>query len=492
MGWSVITGFHEKGKLEMRQQLVLKRYFSGWFWLDLLVVGLDWVTTATDSQGKTQRMVRILKTMRMARSLRLLRLMKLKALWEKLLDSITSNMVHVMIGIVRSMLMVTAVTHFVACLWYAVGMASADEGEGWIFRSLTWRAQYTQEELEEDMAYQYFTSFHWALCQFTPASMEVFPTNATERGFNAFLSLFGLALFSSFLGGLTAAVTQLRMMSQSTDEAMQLLRRYLRQKRVRSIVGVRIQKYVEQALLDRKNRMKEKDCPILSLLSRPLRMDLKLEEFGPSIQRHPFFEAWNSVDHHALRQLCSAPAGGAVQAVTAMQLSMGDILFSPGSKAENMYFVMDGRLSYESATKPGLPTIIRQNMWISEVALWSHWVHRGMARAMVYTEVLALSAEHVITVVRQYGHVAQLTAAYCNAFIRTMGEQVAGNELTDMHGGFTFTDVLSRIEDPGIRTVLENVGHSRGIGSQIVEALFGEDHSQDTTQAANQADVKQW
>ena len=130
MGWSVITGFHEKGKLEMRQQLVLKRYFSGWFWLDLLVVGLDWVTTATDSQGKTQRMVRILKTMRMARSLRLLRLMKLKALWEKLLDSITSNMVHVMIGIVRSMLMVTAVTHFVACLWYAVGTASADEGEG--------------------------------------------------------------------------------------------------------------------------------------------------------------------------------------------------------------------------------------------------------------------------------------------------------------------------------------------------------------------------
>ena len=65
----------------------------------------------SQSGSGPNRALRILKTMRMARSLRLLRLMKLKALWEKLLDGITSGVVHVVIGIVRMMLMLTLVTH---------------------------------------------------------------------------------------------------------------------------------------------------------------------------------------------------------------------------------------------------------------------------------------------------------------------------------------------------------------------------------------------
>ena len=42
--------------------------------------------------------------------------------------------------------------------------------------------------------------------------------------------------------------------------------------------------------------MKEQDVPVLSLLSKPLKMDLKMEEFGPIISQHPFFESWSKVD----------------------------------------------------------------------------------------------------------------------------------------------------------------------------------------------------
>ena len=66
--------------------------------------------------------------------------------------------------------------------------------------------------------------------------------------------------------------------------------------------------------------------------------------------------------HHALWHLCYAPAG-VTEAVTTMQLSQRDVLFSPGSKADNMYIVLIGKLSYEAAAKPGLSTTVHGYTW---------------------------------------------------------------------------------------------------------------------------------
>lgn len=54
------------------------------------------------------------------------------------------------------------VNHFIACGWYAVGTIDFDQG------SWTDALRSTPS-----LGYQYTTSLHWSLTQFTPASMEV-------------------------------------------------------------------------------------------------------------------------------------------------------------------------------------------------------------------------------------------------------------------------------------------------------------------------------
>merc|ERR1711937_514615 len=129
-------------------------------------------------------------------------------------------------------------------------------------------------------------------------------------------------VFSSFISSLTSSITTLRFLSQETSSQMHLVRQYLKQKRVSAPVVVRVKKYIEQAIEERQNRLKESDVPALKYLSQALWMDLRYDEFSPTLRLHPLFEALQSLDIHALKALTSA--------LIFQECSVGDIIFSPG------------------------------------------------------------------------------------------------------------------------------------------------------------------
>merc|ERR1719471_252981 len=95
--------------------------------------------------------------------------------------------------------------------------------------------------------YLYFTSFHWAITQFTPASMDVQPQNLLERVFTVLIVVFALVAFSYVVGSITGSLTQLRSMQEDTYKQFWNLRRYLKQHRVPTALSARIQRYLEHA-----------------------------------------------------------------------------------------------------------------------------------------------------------------------------------------------------------------------------------------------------
>merc|ERR1719217_1505271 len=97
----------------------------------------------------------------------------------------------------------------IACTWWTVGK-NHPEGQ------MSWTEFHGFEN--EDLDYKYLSSLHWTLTQFTPAGMEVYPHNSTERGFSVVVLLFALLFFSSFLSSITAAMTRLRSLNQATNQ----------------------------------------------------------------------------------------------------------------------------------------------------------------------------------------------------------------------------------------------------------------------------------
>lgn len=394
IGVSLLTGYQHGRKTVLAPKKIFIHYLQSWALLDLLIVGLDWalVFIGEKQSGSAARLGRSLRTLRFVRTLRLIRVLKLKRILQEIQDQINTETLSICFGIAKIIISLIMANHIVACCWYAIGVFAERNGVSWVIAN---------KLQERTLAYRYTTSLHWSLTQFTPASMEVFPQNVDERLFSVIVLLFAMIAFSSFVSILTASMAELRNIHNDEARQFWLLRRYLRDWGVSRRVGLRIQHYLEFAYQKSRQRVQEKEVRLLSLLSEPLRDELKYEIFAIHLQQHPLF--YNCSDdwmRFVSRSLASS------------YLARGDVVFSCGDTARLMFFNSTGILEYtlgdmdpyEAGEASGRPSwshqqeeYVPEGGWTSEATLWTPWVHCGDLQALVECQVVSIDAE-------QFGH----------------------------------------------------------------------------------------
>lgn len=191
---SLITGFVSEGVLVMTPERIFKNYIKTWFILDLIVVGPDWtftilmiVSAGDENVGGSGNVSKLFRSLRMMRTMRLLRIVKLKRIIAMAKDMITSEFVFIVLNILKLIVMLLLVNHFIAAAWYSIGRSVSSPN--WIDE---------HELTSSDPGYAYLTSLHWSLTQFTPGSMHVQPVNSLERVFALTVLVSGLVLFCRF------------------------------------------------------------------------------------------------------------------------------------------------------------------------------------------------------------------------------------------------------------------------------------------------------
>jgi len=75
--FTFLSGYHAGGVVEMRPPKIAKAYLKSWFWVDILIVLLDWLLLFLASGvADLIGIMRISKTIRLTRILRLFRLLR--------------------------------------------------------------------------------------------------------------------------------------------------------------------------------------------------------------------------------------------------------------------------------------------------------------------------------------------------------------------------------------------------------------------------------
>merc|ERR1719383_347008 len=268
--------------------------------------------------GKAVRVMRVLRTVR------LLRLAKVRHLLSMVQDNLDSEYFSTIVKITKYIVFLIAINHCIACGWRRLGLVHVPGYGSWL----------EQGGIEfRSYEYQYLTSLHWSLTQFTPASMEVQPTNVYERGFAIVVLLFALCVFSSFVSSITSAMTSLRDLSVKHEHQSFLLRRYLRERHISRPLSLRIRRFVALAVGDLKT--KGDHVTLLKTLSPLLRLELKTELYMPNLAAHPFFKKITHPRSPVLRALCQF-------ALKELALSHLDVLFGMGGAATAMYWLRVG------------------------------------------------------------------------------------------------------------------------------------------------------
>ncbi|CAK0840216.1 unnamed protein product [Prorocentrum cordatum] len=341
------------------------------------------------------------------------------------LEFLNSEYVLTTLRVAKLMVMIIVINHFVACSWYGIASMLGDE-RSWV------NVHFSSSD---DLAYRYGTSLHWSLTQFTPASMEVFPTNSRERAFNVCVVIFALLTFSSFISSITEAMTSIRKINGRRNMQYASMRQYLRENRVSMQLAVRVRHYLQQSERARQTRRVWRDVELFQELPEVLQMELRYEVYARLIARHPFFHQYGELDPSAMKALCH-------RAVREVPLVSGQELFGPGQVADRMYFVVDGSLSYdfqgfgssEEHLLDDASPLVSGGQWFAEAAVWVRWFHLGSMVAKTPSLVLALDVTKLHVVMAQYVD----TLPHCRRYAQLFAENARCRlpPLSDVCSGF--------------------------------------------------------
>lgn len=442
---SLLTGYVHKGQLVMSPWAILIHYLKTWFVLDLVVVGPDWVMTfiqlsaPTDEEGGTS-VSRLMRSIRVVRTVRLLRLVKLKRVIDMAKDRITSEVVFILLNILKLIVLLLLVNHFVASLWYLMG-GLANPGQS------NWRDVYGMQPQQQSIEYRYATALHWSLTQFTPATVDVHPQNMVERTFAILVLIFGLVLFSSFVSSITASMTQLRNMQEDKSKQFWLLRRYLLQKKVPQELNFKVLRYTEYATSRSGEAIPEHRITILNVLTKQLQSELRFVTHFGCVKQHGFFKLVCVMNESILHLMSSG------KALVLKALASQDPLFEVVDPPFCMYFVEQGQIQYTQGQSgalasgtfapnsfeseaflptdpdlvmPAAPTeagtVIGKGGHLCEIALWAHWKHVGSARAIHESNIVQVIAKGFADCIRRDPAVDSMAVMYARMFVKMVND----------------------------------------------------------------------
>jgi len=414
------TGYYLHGELHLAPRDIAWHYAKTSLLFDLALVVVDWAIIAAslgdaDATGsyRGSKVFRIMKVLRLARVMELL---------ERMVASLLPSN-RLVLRLLQVILGTLIFTHLMCCAWYALGQRnSSDTDMFWIdglfqpggIAGETDRLGNGPLYAESGDTFRYLTSFHWTLAQITLGAISIEPTNSMERVFCIVLLMTGV-LFNAVIVSLISSQTmEYVAMRQEQLEMASTLRRFLEQNHVDMPLQVRVRRQIRQRLAKSRMLLSENDVPALGMLSAALRTELLFEVRIPNLLTHPLFRMWTQIDYYALRAVCD-------DAVRLISNKPQDYIFVAGQVAANAYYVIQGTLRYAQDSETSFEevetvTSVEKGSWISEMALWAHWLHVGKLEADTPCLMLMVSATEFLTVLPRHPLVGYLTRYYGRAY----------------------------------------------------------------------------
>mmetsp|Transcript_59765 Transcript_59765/g.139213 ORF Transcript_59765/g.139213 Transcript_59765/m.139213 type:complete len:750 (+) Transcript_59765:49-2298(+) len=405
--FSFLSGYHGEGVVEMRPKVIACHYLKTWFPFDFLIISFDWAILYVRSVGREADALgifRVGKTARVARILRavrLLRFVRLQRVVSDFIEMINSESIRALFNVILAVAFIITINHYLACGWYVVGTVGIDR------RVPNWIESNDMAQSSE--VYCYLTSLHWSLTQFTPASMEIRPYNIIERVYSIAALLFALITFSSFLGSITASITQLRKHTTESAKQKHILRNYFTKNNVSTVLSREIWTFLKNHHFAHQTRSHKAQIHVLTLLPQRLQSKLHLELYGPYLTRAPFFYHYTAISCEGLMELST-------RAVTEKAILCGEDLFLAGRNAEKMIFIVSGIMNYDHVDAD-FNTNIGTGSWAAEPVLWVKWVHWGRLCADTSCEIIELHSAKFRTIMAAFAHSLPFVKMYGRHFV---------------------------------------------------------------------------
>jgi hypothetical protein len=421
---SFITGYHSsEGFVEMDAYKVARNYIRSWLCLDLVIVSVDWTSIFVSNLGDASDSLRLGKTAsRIMRVFRLLRFAKMNTHMQDMMNMINSEYIQQFMGLLKLLVAIVIVNHYVACFWFLVAATNPTGGVTWAQNAFGLTEPW-------NMIYAYTTCLHWSLTQFTPASMEVVPENEVERTFNIVVIIMALVIFSSFVSSITSTMTHIRNINDYKAKQEAAVRGFFTEHHIPAKLVSRVWHFIKHHRRTVKKRTRLQDVQAFKGLPPTVKDEIRKAMFMPILKVHPLFSECGRIDPPALAEMLKMGTSTDPSALKEQFLqNMGAVLEMDQSQeaglAKEIVFVVRGALDYHQSNDGQVTASVGEGQWCCEASLWvAEAVLEGtLLAAEGGAEVVTLHSKRFQSVAKSNPASMPFLARYAKLFTEKLNE----------------------------------------------------------------------
>lgn len=445
------TGYHAKEGVVLDLRLISKRYLGSAFFPNLCVLIADCLgnvqflaqsDSGTNGSGRTQTLIRLLRFIKLQRIVRLassFRTGKVALARDWLATVLRQRGLHeqfqITARICKLIFYIIWVNHLGGCLWQMIGK---DAIQNWYLAN-------NIENLEDprmEGVFGYALGFYFSSTAMIGGSAIMNPSTAGELLATVFYIVLGFILSSVIISSLLATVMEYQDANKERNYKLNSLRQFLYQHNIDARIAVPIVNQVHERMW-RKKRLAEGDVEALSLISPIMRSELWYHIYGPHITANPFLCTCNAIKRGLIKDIC-------FRALRHSSHKPGTLVFEPGMEAVGAHFVCQGSLDYvcshiyatqssddgtgdfqprRSPSQDHIKAVAAEGIWISEVAFWVHWLHRGWLDARTPCELMTVESEKFVEVLSSMPELARVIPSYASCVVKALEQD---QELTDL------------------------------------------------------------
>ncbi|CAG9317351.1 unnamed protein product [Blepharisma stoltei] len=365
------TTFFRSGITINSRKLITINYLQSWFILDIIS---SFPYEIIISGSPSASLLKILKLIRFLRIFKLARVLKLRSIFVKIEEILSSELFSVFIVIAWTSLTIFFIAHWSACTFYAFSKASQNDSRGsWIFRI----------ELEEEMGIslqeKYITTLYWAFTtMYTVGYGDIHALNSIERLVAIMCMVITCGYYAYLLGKISSIVMASHQSDQKKRDITLGVNRYMKKLRLPKELQDKVKRYIDYVGLEQESCFGEED--VLKLLSDNLRDEISSRTHGKILLRcrvFPKFFPLSSITSMTklLRLETFAP---------------GDGILAEGERSRKLYFISTGSVNIFHQNTGCAYIILNKNEIFGEIGFFTGHRRTASAQCESFTEVMTL------------------------------------------------------------------------------------------------------
>lgn len=448
---TALPGPH-KSLVTSRSQ-IFKAYLCGWLLPDLIsIFPFDLLNVDSAGANNLVRFGRMAKFVRLVRGTKLVRLVKYFSKSDSM--SKLAELLEVYSGITRlitTLYTVLLLVHLAACLWYFSAKISNFSPDTWVVR---------RGIQDSDPIVLYLSSFYWAITTLATVGFgDIHARTEMEMCICMAWMMFGVGFYSVIVGTLSSMLTSLDTKDLMVNEKLQAVELYGKDTGLSGsllkAITAEIRQSAEVATLDEYQRY-----TLFSQLSKPLRLSLAQEMFDCAASKVAFFQ---EIDSACLVHI--------LPLMTRREVEAGMRLYTKGEYADEVYFVLEGRLACVYGDRNTTFKSVLQGAYWGEVELVETVAREYSLMTELPSDLLVMSKSLFEVMMAEFPYVAQRVRDV--ARIRRLKTQECLKEVLDVYETVEVRKKARLEELAGKERVELGKSKQEDVGQEVAEMMAG-------------------